>query len=345
MSYGVPSVWRAMGGLSRLSVALVGFGWACPAAAANPGQAFRLEYWAEGHCPDAVEFARQIQTRAPRLRPAEADEPALGFYAELAEHAGSATGRLTARSPDGREVVREVRGPTCEDVSTALALIAALAADPIQPADRAATPALPAKRAPIHAPQPEVVAESPSTATSPDPYRWTYGVGGGLAFDSSIAPSPGYGLTASFDAESPGGSPARALLALSVIRAAAANTPTGGGSASFTWLAFRAAACPLRWPEETPLFFRPCAFLDAGVLGADVSLGARSLNESKTWISSGGFGRIEALVAEVVSFQLDGGMAVPLTRPSFRVADDAPSAFRVPRSGILGRIGLSYRFQ
>jgi len=118
--------------------------WVAPAHAAKPGQAFRLEYWADGRCPDGAEFARQIQTRAPRLRLAEADEPALGFYAELVERGGAATGRLTARSPDGREVVREVRGPTCDDVATALALIAALAADPSQPVED--VPARPAAR-------------------------------------------------------------------------------------------------------------------------------------------------------------------------------------------------------
>jgi hypothetical protein len=315
-----------------------------PAAAAKPGQAFRLEYWAEGHCPDAVEFAHQIQTRAPRLRPAEADEPALGFYAELADHAGSATGRLTARSPDGREVVREVRGPTCEDVSTALALIAALAADPSQSSEPVQPP-VQAKAAPVQrAPRPE-----PVTTEVPDSenrlYRWTYGVGGGLAFDSSIAPSPGYGLGVEFDAEGPGGSPARVLFSLSAIRAAAGNTETTGGSASFTWVGLRLATCPMRWPEETPLFFRPCAFFDTGVLSGDVAAGDLSRDKSTTWAAAGGFGRIEELVGEVVSFQLDVGVTVPLTRPAFGVGEDAPLAFKVPSTGILGRIGLSYRFQ
>lgn len=321
--------------------------WAVPAVAAKPGQAFRLEYWAEGRCPDAVEFARQIQTRAPRLRPAEADEPALGFYAELSEREGSATGRLTARSPDGREVVREVRGPTCDDVVTALALIAALAVDPNQPAPPPVARD-PDARASTHAHvararEPDAVPEAVPLVDRDR--RWTFGVGGGLAFDSSIAPSPGYGLGIAFDAEGLGGSPVRPLFALSANRAAASNTETHGGTASFTWLAFRTAACPLRLPEGTPLFVRPCAFLDVGVLGGDVALGARSQDQSKTWVSTGGFLRVEALTAEVVSFQLDAGLTVPLRRPSFRASDDAPEAFRVPTSGILGRIGLSYRFQ
>ncbi|MES1177587.1 MAG: hypothetical protein ABUL62_24905 [Myxococcales bacterium] len=332
-------------GLGALALALVASCWIRPAAAAKPGQAFRLEYWAEGHCPDAVEFARQIQTRAPRLRPAEADEPALGFYAELAEHAGSATGRLTARSADGREVVREVRGPTCEDVSTALALIAALAADPTQSAEPAkpVVPTAPVAPAP-RAPRLETVSADLPDSKNPL-YRWTYGVGGGLEFDSSIAPSPGYGLGITFDAEGPGGAPARLLLSVSAIRAAAANTETAGGSASFTWLGLRLAACPMRWPEETPLFFRPCAFFDAGVLSGDVSSSDASRDRSRTWAATGGFGRIEELVGDVVSFQLDVGVTVPLTRPSFDSGGLAPTAFQVPSAGILGRIGLSYRFQ
>ena len=341
MGRGVIGGSRALGVIALSCAAC----WAVPAAAAKPGQAFRLEYWAEGRCPDAVEFARQIQMRAPRLRPAEADEPALGFYAELAEHAGSATGRLTARSPDGREVVREVRGPTCEDVSTALALIAALAADPAQSsAEPVAPPVHVAAPAVQHTPRLEpVTTQAPDSENSLN--RWTYGVGGGLAFDSSIAPSPGYGLGISFDVEGPGGSPARLLLSLSAIRAAAANTETAGGSASFTWVGLRLAGCPLRWPQETPLFFRPCAFFDAAVLSGDVAFGNRSRDKSMTWVATGGFGRIEELVGEVVSFQLDVGVTVPLARPSFAVGEQAPVAFKVPSAGILGRIGLSYRFQ
>lgn len=315
------------------------------------GQAFRLEYWAQGHCPDAAEFARQVQTRAPRLRPAVSDEPALGFYAELVEENGSAIGRLTARSPDGREVRREVRGPTCDDVSTALALIAAMAVDPTQPVAAAARPPARPPAASSRVKRADEAADADLLALQAPPplrpQRWTFGLGGGLGFDSTIAPSPGYGLSIAFEAEGRQGSVVRPLFALTANRAAAPNTETrAGNSASFTWLAFRMAACPLRWPEDTPLFIRPCAFFDAGLLGANVSQGANNQDRSKTWLAVGGFGRVEALVAEeVLSFQLDGGITVPLERNSFDAGGDSPSAFRVPRSGILGRIGLSYRFQ
>ena len=337
--------------------AAMGVGWAAwlallclavPARAAKSGQAFRLEYWADGSCPDAAEFARQIQTRAPRLRLAEGDEPALGFYAELADHGGDATGRLTARSADGREVVREVRGPTCADVATALALIAALAADPNQPVEeQAPTAPRSATAGRPHAPD----ESSLPVVEPPDPkQRWTFGVGAGVGFESSIAPNPGYGLSIAFDAEGYPGSGWRPLLSLSAIRAAAATTQSKeGNTTSFDWVAFRLAACPARWPEETPLFIRPCGFLDGGFLAGDVQRGSSSQAETKPWFAVGGFLRTEALVAEVLSFQLDGGVTVPLIRSQFSAdCSDCGTesiAFQVPRSGILGRIGLSYRFR
>lgn len=345
---------RLLGGLLAWWAALAVACWAPRAAAQVPGQAFRLEYWSEGRCPDATEFARQIQTRAPRLRPAVADEPALGFYAELVERAGSATGRLTARTADGREVTREVRGTTCDDVVNALALIAALAADPNQTveAPRSAssppapsTPPAPQRARPARHRQDDEL----TTVLPPPPPHWAFGVGGGLSFDSSIAPSPGYGLGVEFNAEGPEGSALRPLFALSAIRAAATKTPTRAGDASFTYLAFRGTACPVRWPEETPLFLRPCVFLDAGVLEGSVSLGKNSQDQSKTWFAAGAFVRVEALADEVLSFQLDGGVTAPLKHDSFDAGADqlgvVESAFRVPSSGILGRIGLSYLFR
>jgi hypothetical protein len=146
------------------------------------------------------------------------------------------------------------------------------------------------------------------------------------------------------------------LFSLSAIRAAAATTETSGGKAAFTWLAFRATACPLRWPEQTPLFLRPCASFEAGELQGSVSFEGESsdgmqtpITESSdvthTWLALGFFARIEALVGEMISFQLDAGLSAPVRRDEFRAGDGSPVAFVVPSAGILGRIGLSYRFQ
>jgi len=319
-------------------LALAWFAFATEARAADAGQPFRLEYWAKGHCPDAAEFARQIQSRAPHLRLAEGDEPALGFYAELVEGGGSATGRLTARSPDGREVVREVGGQTCDDVVTALALIAALAMDPNQPATRPR-----ARREQRHTVEPEAVVDSTPEPVSPLE-RWTYGVGGGLGFESAIAPSPGFGLDVMFEAEAPGGSALRPLLLVSAHRSSSPGTQTEGGTVALTWLALRSAVCPLRWPEQTPLYLRACGFLDIGALQGSASNQFESHSATHTWFAGGGFGRLEAMVGDV-AFELDGGVAVPFLHQDFGVPNQALAAFSTPGSGALGRIGLSYRFQ
>jgi hypothetical protein len=81
------------------------------------------------------------------------------------------------------------------------------------------------------------------------------------------------------------------------------------------------------------------------VLEGNVSLDSSSQDQSQTWFAAGGFLRVEALADEVLSFQLDGGVTAPLKRDSFDAGDGAETAFRVPSAGVLGRIGLSYRFQ
>jgi hypothetical protein len=239
--------------------------------------------------------------------------------------------------------VREVRGPTCNDVATALALIAALAADPSHSSD-AAKPKAKSARSPVvsrvpEEPMPPVI--EPSDAKP----RWTFGIGAGVGFESSIAPNPGYGLGITLEAEAPSGSAWRPLFSLSALRAVASETLTMGNWAGMDWVTFRLAACPARWPEDTPLFLRPCGFVDAGFLGGDVKNEASSQAQTHPWLALGGFLRTEALVAEVVSFQLDGGVTLPLIRNAYSAGEGQRAAFEVPGSGFLGRIGVSYRFQ
>jgi hypothetical protein len=98
---------------------------------------------------------------------------------------------------------------------------------------------------------------------------------------------------------------------------------------------------------------RPCGFLDGGFLAGDVQRESSSQAETKPWFALGGFLRTEALVAEVLSFQLDGGVTVPLIYSQFSAGtqcsnagcQEQPIAFQVPPSGFLGRIGVSYRFR
>jgi hypothetical protein len=85
--------------------------------------------------------------------------------------------------------------------------------------------------------------------------------------------------------------------------------------------------------------------LDAGELAGSVSFRGDSRDSTHAWFALGLFGRIEALVGEVVSLQLDGGVSAPLRHDEFRAGPADGVAFQAPSAGILGRIGLSYRFQ
>ncbi|HEY2404839.1 MAG TPA: hypothetical protein VGI10_02505 [Polyangiaceae bacterium] len=305
------------------------------ARAEAPAQPFRLEYWAHGNCPDAEEFALQLRARAPALRPAVGAEPAVGFYAELAEGHGSAYGRLTARTLDGREITRDVGGPTCDDVVTALALIAALSLEP----NEAQVPVSKRPRPPPaeHLPADEFTLPKPGASAV------TYGVGLGVAFESLVAPSPSTGVFFDFEAEGPPES-LQPLFILSANRATSLPALTKAGNLSVTWLAVRSAGCPVRWPQGVPLFLRPCGFFEIGSLDGRVDSPGAEGGGTKLWLAAGVYARIEALVGEVLAFGLDGGASVPLIRDSFSNAA-GQLAYRLPLYGVTGRLGLSYRFK
>ena len=125
--------------------------------------------------------------------------------------------------------------------------------------------------------------------------------------------------------------------------ALSANRITSDGSAgpqhlSLTWLSVRASGCPLRWPEDVPLFLRPCAFFEVGTREAHLSSLSSGSAQSALWSSLGASARIEALVGDVLAFSLDDGFSFPLTRDSF-------GEYHTPPNGVTGRLGISYRFK
>ena len=61
-----------------------------------------------------------------------------------------------------------------------------------------------------------------------------------------------------------------------------------------------------------------------------MTLDSRSHDATYGWFALGAFARIEALVGEVVAFQLDGGVTVPLEHGGFRASPSDSLAFRVP---------------
>ncbi len=95
----------------------------------SAGEAVRVRFDAPPGCPDGTRFFDEFRARARHVRAASSDEAALVLRVTVTRD-GGATGTLVVEEPTHATRPRIVRGRTCEEVVSALALAAALAIDP-----------------------------------------------------------------------------------------------------------------------------------------------------------------------------------------------------------------------
>ncbi|MGE5785481.1 MAG: hypothetical protein ACM3ZE_12855, partial [Myxococcales bacterium] len=88
-------------------------------------------YEAPGDCPSAISFMQHFGSRTQRVRITSSSAAAhLSFVVALSHEDGHVVGRLAIASRNGVTSHREVSAQSCDEVVTALAFVAALAADP-----------------------------------------------------------------------------------------------------------------------------------------------------------------------------------------------------------------------
>ena len=142
-------------------------------AAAQPAaEPIRITFTAAPGCPDHDAFAGEVWARTARARPAAEGEPARMFRVDVSAAGGGFRGRLAIEDPAGATAVREVSGVSCAEVTSALALVTALAIDP-RASTAAKVPSLespsPARPEPAN-PRAPLEPANPPPAPSPTPW-------------------------------------------------------------------------------------------------------------------------------------------------------------------------------
>ena len=151
--------------------ALALLAWAAPAAADT--EPIRIVFHAPAGCPDEAAFTGQITARTQRARLAAAGEVARTFSVTISPARGArARGKLVIDDPRGPSASRAVSG-TCEEVVSALGLVAALAIDP-----RASTAPKPLSAQPPPAPPPSPPPPPRPREPLPPPPRYERSPGG-----------------------------------------------------------------------------------------------------------------------------------------------------------------------
>ncbi len=358
-----PRAFRAF----RTGVAVVlGLGVAALAAHASAqgspsksSEPLRVDYRREGACPDGDAFFGAVRARTEKARPATSGEAARTLKVTVAEEARGSRGTLAIVAADGASStsVREVRAATCDDVVSALALVAALAIDPearttpvaLAPApstsssstpdagvNDAAPPPTPSASASSSSTPPNVPASPPTPPTAPrreppeppdKPVSLGFEVGVGAEGSTVLATRPAFSVLLGLDvARDSLFSPA---LTLRASRSLAGTAATSAGSASFVFSNVALEPCPVRFRLTEGVALWPCARLGIGYVDAAGSGVTTPANATRLWGDVGAHARLNLAITRFLSLDFNAGLRVPLSRDRYYVEPDA-TVFEIP---------------
>jgi hypothetical protein len=347
-------------------------------------EAIRLAFSAYRGCPDEDRFLHEITARTERVRRAAEGEPARVFVVVVTRETSTIRGVLSIMSLDGAVSRREVRGESCDEVVSALALMMALAVDPLAATAPASPPAVtgpsisrgagdvapagppwdapPPASTPVnlvaphaqHPPSPpgprspDQLPAAASTPATPGPargVRWAIGAEG-QAFAGLV---PGWVIGGGGFVDATG--PARGHLVPSFRASLFASSTrvalAGPVGAQVDWFVARMAICPFRLAEVSNLVLSICAALDAGVLRS-IGMGLQHVGiEVRPWLAPAALGRVGWSPPGAFFVEGGGGLMAPLTRYSFYFQQSGVSEaplHRIPLVAPNLQVDAGYRF-
>lgn len=297
-----------------------------------------LTYDADSSCPDREAFVKLVEGQAPSLalEPWEANPTTI--VVRLSVGSDESTGRLEIRRPPERPYVREIHGSTCAEVSTAVAFVTALALKGQRDEALPEPPRAPA----APAPQPE---EPPAPRSSLFD-NWALGVSGELGSRAGLAPlaSPIEQIGVELRSRE------RAILSpifrLALLRAEPVTRIDRFGTTRFTWLAARAAACPVRFSPIAIAAVLPCAGIDAGSIdtsGTPATSAGTPGTVSSVWIDVFAAVRLDLQLLGPVFATAQGELAFPATQYRFAFDPSTP-VYDIPSIGGGVSAGLLVQF-
>jgi hypothetical protein len=317
-----------------------------------PDEVVRFHYRAPADCPDGQTFASRVQARTGRARLGEPGELARQFAVDVQVDAEGAGARLSFTDSRGAAVVRAVRGETCDEVVSAIALVTALAieAGPSEPGASAQQ----AETSPNAATAPKIeTAPSPTPrralrAPDPDALAWSFGVEGSMS--SWLGPGLSLGVGAFGEVGTYAGPSGRITLLRATSHAMIQHRdqPSVFRRADFTGYIARVGGCPLALGLGAGFRVLPCASFGLGQLEGE--------GQQSQGLTPGGSGailwaevlaelRLDWTLSDSLVFSAEGELAFPLFgEQRFVFKGPQQDVFVVPDVGGGGALGVAWRF-
>ncbi len=325
-------------------LALVLLGVSRHASAAEPA---RFSYAAPEGCPSEQDFVARVQERSVHERPATGDELALSFVVTLAEDRDGVLGRVEFKDRDGTLVSRAVRGTTCDEVASSIALVTALAIDGRAEAEAepAAGPAATPPREPERpAVPPAPPPDAPASAARRSSSSALYTAGFGAGFQSVVGPTGGASFEAFLGAASGPGEASVRLTAWHWL----GSGSQAGREAEFRGWGGRLDGCPLAF-ERGGVFVTPCVGVGAGLFrasGVESASLPRPKEASIAWFDATLLGRAGIVLGSLIVLEAEAGLTLPLVREDFGFSAPLPAStlYSVPALGVGAAAHAGVRF-
>ena len=287
--------------------------WTAAGAADSPRdpEPIRINYTAPESCPSREAFVERLRTRTTRFREALEGDQARIFTIEFVSGSESSRGRLTVVARDGSSTWREVRAATCELVQAALALVVAVAIDPLALTEPPPPPPKRDLEQTAAPPQREMARRSELV----EPPRRFVRSAIGMRWDEvgGITPLLRPVLRPFVEIAAERRGILAPALRISFAWTRNAHVAAGADGADISWYAARAEACPLLL-GSAPVSLSPCLTFDAGALTVTGENDPPGSARTRPWLSSGLDARGSLRIWRWLFAELELGAAVPWIR-------------------------------
>lgn len=305
-----------------------------------------VEYEAPASCPAEESFWAAVMARTSKVRRGDEGRPSRTFVIRLAAGNDGSTGHLAVRAVDGSTTEREVAGDTCEEVVSALALVAALAVDPNATTKPLPLPAAP-RRAPAVPPPAPPRAPAAAVVTVPQPAgeapvraRTAASLGGVVA--AGAAPGPLFGAALAVAATRPRGGWLEPTVRLEIAAASTGTVTVPGGTATFSTVTGAIDGCPGGWTLGR-WRLEPCLRLEGGAVAAQGDDVAAPRTDTHPWGAAGVVGHAEWRTSSGFFADFGAAVRVPLVRTTFFFEPNTTIYRTAPVGGVFSA-GLGLRF-
>jgi hypothetical protein len=324
---------------------------ASTASAQLAAEPVRFDYRAPPGCPDGDSFRARVDARTKRARVAEPGELARNFVVEVRADGAGAMATLSFSDSRGAPVVRAVRGETCDEVVSAIALVTALAIEAGTTeagSPRSAAPQQPKAATPARADPPAEMGGK-RTPRAPEPDVLAVLVGAETGVTTWLGPSPSLGIGVFGELGRYAGASGRLTLLRATSHALVAlpdDASTFRG-ADFTALVARIEGCPLAAALGSGFRAVPCLGLGLGALegAGDRATIDNPERRSIPWADLVPALRVDWTLADSLVFFLEGELGIPLRRHDFVLHNPDQTVFTVPTLGAGVSFGMAWRFE